>query len=235
MKITREDLKNYFPKSRRFLHFCAKHYGYSFYNDEIVETANDYAIHHVMKFYNKGVEFDDEAHKTAMVMSSFRFAILNAYDFHNRKKNKVEVRNETELTYSYGDNQISYYELAVGSTEMETNNLIPEVRKFLKTLENSLEREIGIRMIEDRYSRKEMSNEMGITEKRLELAHRKVKNKIKNFIVQEQDEQEKNKNNHKANNSASRKELRKDIQGESTRRNEIKTRSYTKAMSFLYS
>jgi hypothetical protein len=80
-----------------------------------------------------------------------------------------------------------------------------------------------------------MSNEMGITEKRLELAHRKVKNKIKNFIVQEQDEQEKNKNNHKANNSASRKELRKDIQGESTRRNEIKTRSYTKAMSFLYS
>ena len=39
MKITERDLRNWFPADRRFLHFCAKYYGYSFHNDEVVERA----------------------------------------------------------------------------------------------------------------------------------------------------------------------------------------------------
>ena len=68
MKITERDLRNWFPADRRFLHFCAKYYGYSFRNDEVVERANHLAVLNVMRLVNRDQEFEDEAHMTGMVM-----------------------------------------------------------------------------------------------------------------------------------------------------------------------
>lgn len=84
MKITQRNLKEWFPRDRRFLHFCARYYGYSFYNDEVVEFANEYAIKNVLKMYQEGREFEDEKHMTGIVMSSFRFGILNGYTAYER-------------------------------------------------------------------------------------------------------------------------------------------------------
>jgi hypothetical protein len=57
MKITDKDLRNWFPRDMRFLHFCAKYYGYSFHNNEVVERANHLAILNVMRLVNRDEEF----------------------------------------------------------------------------------------------------------------------------------------------------------------------------------
>lgn len=130
MKITQRNLKEWFPKDRRFLHFCARYYGYSFYNDEVVEFANEYAIKNVLKMYQEGREFENEKHMTGMVMSSFRFAILNGYTAYDRYR-RLKDRPMTDYDVDPEFNSVLSH---LQSDTKEYDNTMEMVYKLIEEL-----------------------------------------------------------------------------------------------------
>ena len=57
-KITEDRFKDWFPKSNRFLHYCAKYYGFSFHNEAVVEEAAYQSMLNVKRLMDRGEEFD---------------------------------------------------------------------------------------------------------------------------------------------------------------------------------
>lgn len=234
MKLTEKDIKQYFPRDRRFLHFCAKYYGLSFYNDEVVETANFKAIQNIMELIKKDIEFDDEAHLTAYVMNSFRFAILSAYTFHDQKRWSLDVRNESELTYGDNEDTTSIYEASAVSYDPEYSNTIKEVIKFLKTAVNEYDAKSFIGTVIEGKTVREVAEELGVSRERVEGGRRRSITQVKKFINKENEKAEKTIYQ-SANGNGIGKHLRESLRNKSLRENEEKTYRYNKAMSFLYS
>jgi RNA polymerase sigma factor (sigma-70 family) len=237
MKITERDLRNWFPADRRFLHFCAKYYGYSFHNDEVVERANHLAVLNVMRLVNRDQEFEDEAHMTGMVMSSFRYAILNSYtNSLTANEKNLEVRNESEVTYGDGSEEYSKYQESAVSSDKEIDNLLDVVRDYAETKLPYLERRALLECVIGESTMKELATDTDTTVRQVHLAKQKAIRRVKKLIGV-LDENEK-KYGEKTDNgkyiSPSRSKLQIAIQLEPIRRNEARERDYSKAMSFIH-
>lgn len=237
MKITEKDLRNWFPRDMRFLHFCAKYYGYSFRNDEVVERANHLAVLNVMRLVNRDQEFENEAHMTGMVMSSFRYAILNSYtNSLTANEKNLEVRNESEVTYGDGSEEYSKYQESAVSNDKEIDNLIDVVRDYAETNLPYLERRALLECVIGESTMKELATDTDTTVRQVHLAKQKAIRRIKKLIGV-LDENEKKYGEQTDNGkyiSPSRSKLQIAIQLEPIRRDEARERDYSKAMSFIH-
>ena len=237
MKITERDLRNWFPADRRFLHFCAKYYGYSFHNDEVVERANHLAVLNVMRLVNRDEEFENEAHMTGMVMSSFRYAILNSYtNSLSANEKNLEVRNESEVTYGDGSEEYSKYQANAVADTKEIDNLIDVVRDYAETNLPYLQRRALIECVIGESSMKELATDTDTSVRKVHLAKQKAIRRIKKFIGV-LNENEKKYGKKEADGkyiSPSRSKLQIAIQLEPIRRDEARERNHSKAMSFIH-
>jgi len=237
MKITEKDLRNWFPRDMRFLHFCAKYYGYSFHNDEVVERANHLAVLNVMRLVNRDQEFEDEAHMTGIVMSSFRYAILNSYSNSLTANEKnLEVRNESEVTYGDGSEEYSKYQESAVSNDKEIDNLLDVVRDYAETKLPYLERRALLECVIGESTMKELATDTDTTVRQVHLAKQKAIRRVKKLIGV-LDENEKKYGEQTDNGkyiSPSRSKLQIAIQLEPIRRDEARERDYSKAMSFIH-
>lgn len=237
MKITERDLRNWFPADRRFLHFCAKYYGYSFHNDEVVERANHLAVLNVMRLVNRDEEFEDEAHMTGIVMSSFRYAILNSYSNSLTANEKnLEVRNESEVTYGDGSEEYNKYQESAVSNDKEIDNLLDVVRDYAETKLPYLERRALLECVIGESTMKELATDTDTTVRQVHLAKQKAIRRVKKLIGV-LDENEKKYGEQTDNGkyiSPSRSKLQIAIQLEPIRRDEARERDYCKAMSFIH-
>ena len=237
MKITERDLRNWFPADRRFLHFCAKYYGYSFHNDEVVERANHLAVLNVMRLVNRDQEFEDEAHMTGIVMSSFRYAILNSYtNSLTANEKNLEVRNESEVTYGDGSEEYSKYQESAVSSDKEIDNLLDVVRDYAETKLPYLERRALLECVIGESTMKELATDTDTTVRQVHLAKQKAIRRVKKLIGV-LDENEKKYGEQTDNGkyiSPSRSKLQIAIQLEPIRRDEARERDYSKAMSFIH-
>ena len=237
MKITERDLRNWFPADRRFLHFCAKYYGYSFRNDEVVERASHLAVLNVMRLVNRDEEFEDEAHMTGIVMSSFRYAILNSYSNSLTANEKnLEVRNESEVTYGDGSEEYNKYQESAVSNDKEIDNLLDVVRDYAETKLPYLERRALLECVIGESTMKELATDTDTTVRQVHLAKQKAIRRVKKLIGV-LDENEKKYGEQTDNGkyiSPSRSKLQIAIQLEPIRRDEARERDYSKAMSFIH-
>jgi DNA-directed RNA polymerase specialized sigma24 family protein len=236
MKITEKDLRNWFPRDMRFLHFCAKYYGYSFHNDEVVERANHLAVLNVMRLVNRDEEFEDEAHMTGIVMSSFRYAILNAYSNSLTANEKnLEVRNDSELTYGFGDEEYSKYQASAVADTKEINNLVDFVTEYAETNLPYLQRRALVECVIGESTMKELATDTDTSVRKVHLAKQKAIRRVKKLIGA-LNENEKKYGKEETNGkyiSPSRSKLQIAIQLEPIRRDETRERDYSKAMSFV--
>jgi DNA-directed RNA polymerase specialized sigma24 family protein len=237
MKITEKDLRNWFPRDMRFLHFCAKYYGYSFHNDEVVERANHLAVLNVMRLVNRDQEFEDEAHMTGMVMSSFRYAILNAYtNSLSANEKNLEVRNESELTYGVGDEEYSKYQASAVADTKEIDNLVDFVTEYAETNLPYLQRRALVECVIGESTMKELATDTDTSVRKVHLAKQKAIRRVKKLIGA-LNENEKKYGKEETNGkyiSPSRSKLQIAIQLEPIRRDETRERDYSKAMSFIH-
>jgi DNA-directed RNA polymerase specialized sigma24 family protein len=236
MKITEKDLRNWFPRDMRFLHFCAKYYGYSFHNDEVVERANHLAVLNVMRLVNRDQEFEDEAHMTGMVMSSFRYAILNAYtNSLSANEKNLEVRNDSELTYGVGDEEYSKYQASAVADTKEIDNLVDFVTEYAETNLPYLQRRALVECVIGESTMKELATDTDTSVRKVHLAKQKAIRRVKKLIGA-LNENEKKYGKEETNGkyiSPSRSKLQIAIQLEPIRRDETRERDYSKAMSFV--
>ena len=237
MKITDKDLRNWFPRDMRFLHFCAKYYGYSFHNDEVVERANHLAVLNVMRLVNRDQEFEDEAHMTGIVMSSFRYAILNSYSNSlSANEKNLEVRNDSELTYGVGDEEYSKYQASAVADTKEINNLVDFVTDYAETNLPYLQRRALVECVIGESTMKELATDTDTSVRKVHLAKQKAIRRVKKLIGA-LNENEKKYGKEETNGkyiSPSRSKLQIEIQLEPVRRNEERERDYSKAMSFIH-
>jgi len=236
MKITEKDLRNWFPRDMRFLHFCAKYYGYSFYNDEVVERANHLAVLNVMRLVNRDQEFEDEKHMTGIVMSSFRYAILNAYtNSLSANEKNLEVRNDSELTYGVGDEEYSKYQASAVADTKEIDNLVDFVTEYAETNLPYLQRRALVECVIGESTMKELATDTDTSVRKVHLAKQKAIRRVKKLIGA-LNENEKKYGKEETNGkyiSPSRSKLQIAIQLEPIRRDETRERDYSKAMSFV--
>ena len=236
MKITEKDLRNWFPRDMRFLHFCAKYYGYSFHNDEVVERANHLAVLNVMRLVNRNQEFEDEAHMTGIVMSSFRYAILNAYSNSlSANEKNLEVRNESELTYGVGDEEYSKYQASAVADTKEIDNLVDFVTEYAETNLPYLQRRALVECVIGESTMKELATDTDTSVRKVHLAKQKAIRRVKKLIGA-LNENEKKYGKEETNGkyiSPSHSKLQIAIQLEPIRRDETRERDYSKAMSFV--
>lgn len=237
MKITDKDLRNWFPRDMRFLHFCAKYYGYSFHNDEVVERANHLAVLNVMRLVNRDEEFEDEAHMTGIVMSSFRYAILNSYSNSlSANEKNLEVRNDSELTYGVSDEEYSKYQANAVADTKEINNLVDFVTDYAETNLPYLQRRALVECVIGESTMRELSEDTDTTVRQVHVAKQTAIRRVKKLIGV-LDENEKKYGKKETNGeyiSPSRSKLQIEIQLEPVRRNEERERDYSKAMSFIH-
>ena len=236
MKITEKDLRNWFPRDMRFLHFCAKYYGYSFHNDEVVERANHLAVLNVMRLVNRDQEFEDEAHMTGMVMSSFRYAILNSYSNSlSANEKNLEVRNDSELTYGFGDEEYSKYQASAVADTKEIDNLVDFVTEYAETNLPYLQRRALVECVIGESTMRELSEDTDTTVRQVHVAKQTAIRRVKKLIGA-LNENEKKYGKEETNGkyiSPSRSKLQIAIQLEPIRRDETRERDYSKAMSFV--
>jgi DNA-directed RNA polymerase specialized sigma24 family protein len=235
MRLTEKDFAEYFPKSNRFLHFCAKYYGMSFHNDEVVEEASFQALKNVMRMYNRGQEFENEAEKTGMVMSCFRFGILNAYSQMDRR-NRLDCRAESEVTYGYGDDEYSKYQASLISHDKPYDNLHSLLLEFVDNHLSRVERIVVLENILGDKTYKMMSNEHDLSMNVLRSARERALNKLRKYVsrITSTEHTKTQTTNQSRYISESRSKLRIKTLLESIAKEQEERDRYSSALSFVY-
>jgi hypothetical protein len=235
MKITQQKLREWFPANNRFLHFCAKHYGYTFYNDEVVEDAKFFSLKNVMKMYNEGKEFGDEAEMTGMVMSSFRFGILAAYNTQNRRlKNKIQT--ESDLLYGDGAEEYNKFQQLLESEDKEYDNLPQILHEFIETELTWVEKLVIKQNILEGETYNFISRKYDVSNTSLRSARERALNKLRKYV--KATTQPSTKRSSSAYNdryiSPNYSKLRIEAQLESVRKEQEESDRYISAMSYVY-
>ncbi len=241
MKLTERKLREFFPKDHRFIHYCANRFGYSFFNQEAVESAHYYSAINITRYIEKnGRMFEDEKHLVSVVMGSIRYGIMTAVSDKSRKasrkyKRSVDTITEADLYFNDDDNMPTKYDKAcVSYDEQEdgTHMLIDEFKSIADSTEAFVFDEhiingtpIYVLCAEHEYTESELSN-----------AKKRIKTKFKNLIKDElhrlQDAQ--NITNYEAEVSEVSRGISEENGYKCLVEHENKERSYRKTMSFLY-
>lgn len=231
MQITEKDFKQYFPKDNRFLHFCAKYYGLSFYNEEVVEEASFQALKNVMRLYERKQEFEDEAQKTGMVMSSFRFGIYAAYD-QLRRRQRLDSRPMTDFQHS-DDDEYNTVHNKMRSEDVEFDNTMDTLNDFIDNKLTWLEK-IAVRehiIGGDSYAI--LSRRYDVTGNAIVYAKKKAIKKLREYVSKIEPSNQEELNRPKYISEA-RSKLRIEALLEPIKAEQEERNRYSKALSFVY-
>ena len=228
-KITEERFKDWFPKSNRFLHYCAKYYGFSFHNEAVVEEAAYQSMLNVKRLMDRGQEFDSEKRLMATVMWCFRYGILSAYDVLKRR-NRLDCRSESEVTYGVGnEDDYSLYEAACIHHDKPYSNVSELISEAMLEDLNLEEREIIKQHFYQGEKLVDIKKSLDLTPKQFRNSYNRALAKLK-LKLKENDE----KPNIKKQRTESMFRVRKSNRVESPVKDTQKDSNYSKAMSFLY-
>lgn len=229
MRITEKQMAKWFPKDRRFLHFCAKYYGYTFHNDEVVEHANFYAIRNITKMFNEGREFEDEKHMTGIVMSSFRFAILSGYNAYAKTK-RLGDRPMTDYEYDDGFNSVMD---TAQSNDKPYDNTMILIKAVMQELP-PIQAELIQRHYLDQETLQSVSRDLGID---YTTARRHMRNALRKIrkVLENEEPRETKHTNKPADNPKTIGSLPKPVRSKPVATNKAEDSSHSEAMSFLYS
>lgn len=240
MRLTERKLREFFPSNNRFIHFCAKRYGYGFFNDDAVNDARYYSSINILNYIKKhGDVFDDEAHLIATVMSSIRYGILTAVK-PSTTKQRVPTMLESDLIYDSGRNQDSTYnkyEANCISFDEEYggyDTLIDELRGRIKSPIESVCLEQCL-LLGRPVSK--VAKEHDVEDHILILAKHRIRTKFKK-IIKEEDERIKSSRQIGDSNKSKVRTINKGLSDEDRyqrlREEQDTERSYSETMSFLY-
>lgn len=235
MKITDENMAKWFPANRRFLHFCAKYYGLSFRNSDVVDEANFIAIKNVMSMKRREIEFDDEKHMVGTVMSTFRFAMLNAFKI-MLKGDRLDIRNESEVTYSSGasDDEYNLYIAKAVAHENPYDNTMEIVNDIMRDELDTLESDCVRLFYLKELTIAEVCIELDVDRRQVRNAISRGLRKLKKHTNEEDyrtiEEEIKQRDREQAV-----RVVPKIVRNRPLVTNKAKDGSHTEAMSFLYS
>ncbi len=236
MKITERQMREFFPANMRFLHFVAKKYGYSFYNDEAVRRANYFASIAITKIYNKGMEFESSEHLYGYVMNAIRYAILSSY--HVAKKDSLDVRTESELLYGDSDDEYNVYLNSARATDLSYDNTVKELYTELSKRLSPLDRQILHLKFKEDFRNAEVMGHLEITDTQLRKSLKRIQtryNRIKKELEQEGNEQRKEISNTYTSVERTKHRIQTIVRTEPDVTNEADERRYTETMSWLHS
>jgi len=241
MKLTESKLKEFFPRNNRFIHYCAKHYGYAFFNDDAADDARYYSSLNIINYTKKnGDTFDDESHLVATVMSCIRYGILTAVKPY-RKKIRIETISEADLIYSSGkdqDNTYNKYEANCVSFDEEYGGYDTLLETLRERIESPIERLFLEQCMLQGRSVREVSEEHEVEPHILNLAKYRVRTKFKKIIKEENERVETSReigNSYKSEVQSVDKSLSDEDRYQRLRKEQDTERSYSETMSFLYS
>ena len=173
---------------------------------------------------------------TGIVMSSFRYAILNSYSNSlSANEKNLEVRNDSELTYGVGDEEYSKYQASAVADTKEIDNLVDFVTEYAETNLPYLQRRALVECVIGESTMKELATDTDTSVRKVHLAKQKAIRRVKKLIGA-LNENEKKYGKEETNGkyiSPSRSKLQIAIQLEPIRRDETRERDYSKAMSFV--
>jgi RNA polymerase sigma factor (sigma-70 family) len=238
MKITNDDIKKWFPRNNRFLHFCAKYYGLTFYSDEVVEHAAYLAFKNIKRYMDRDEEFENEKQKIGMAMSAFRFGILNAYNtYQNANRRNLDARTESELTYGYDGDEYSVYQSNLISHDKPYDNSTELLREFIESNLPYLQRKVIIDCFFNGKGYTELANELEISRRKVELAKYRAFTKIKEYYKQQERNEDRYKEptNNKKYIPASHSKLRAETLSKPNDQEQGREVRYSEAMSFIHS
>ena len=228
-KITEDRFKDWFPKSNRFLHYCAKYYGFSFHNEAVVEEASFQAMLNVKRLMDRDEEFETEQKLMGTVMWCFRFGILSSYDIIKRR-NRLDCKNESEVTYGVGnDDDYSLYEAACIYHDKPYSNVGELINDAMLEDLNLEEREIIKQHFYQGETLVDIKKSLDLTPKQFRNSYNRALAKLK-LKLKENDE----KSNIKKQRTESMFRVRKSNRVESPVKDTQKDSNYSKAMSFLH-
>lgn len=228
-KITEDRFKDWFPKNNRFLHYCAKYYGFSFHNEAVVEEASFQAMLNVKRLMDRGEEFETEQKLMGTVMWCFRFGILSSYDILKRR-NRLDCKNESEVTYGVGnDDDYSLYEAACIYHDKPYSNVGELISEAMLEDLNLEEREIIKQHFYQGETLVDIKKSLDLTPKQFRNSYNRALAKLK-LKLKENDE----KPNIKKQRTESMFRVRKSNRVESPVKDTEKDSNYSKAMSFLH-
>ena len=238
MRITEKHLRDFFPMSMRFTHYVAKYYGYTFHNSETVERATFIAKKAILKWYNEGKEFESNEHLYGMVMSRFRYAILNSYKGNANEQN-LNVRPASD--FIFGDSKDDEYNTVDYYMPKEKNKYEDNIDDFYEMLKAMMS-PIELKVLELRYKRDrtypEIATDTELTTNqvrailhRIRTKYKKLKNRIK---LQEYEYSLENKNAFKVVQETNRR-IQEQVRLESLRADQEARDRYNEAMSWLHS
>lgn len=231
-KITEDRFKDWFPKDNRFLHFCAKFYGFSFHSEEVVEEASFEACRNIMRLMKRGQEFETEEKLMGTVMWCFRYGILSAYDTMKRRS-RLDIRNDSELTYSgrhrsEGDD-ISLYERACVYHDKPYSNVMELIDDAMMNELTWDERNIVKMYFIDDIKPADIKKKLDLNNRQFNNGYNRALAKLKIKVKENE-----SKPIIKRNTKSPVLSVRKDNRVEPVVKNKEKDSYYTKAMSFLY-
>lgn len=238
MELTESKWAEFFPLNNRFIYYCAKYYGYTFHNDDVVNDARYYSVINLMRYVdNNGNVFKDEPEMVSIVMSCIRYGILHAYSQKERGKKQVESRPFSDFitNSNWGSNANGEYNRVENSL---ANSFQQEDEHFKTLLGILVEHELSEMqnmvlqecMLEGKTS-KQFALEHRISETSVINARSIIKRRFKKLIKKE-DEQV---SNYQEYLPSTERTVRSNNGNQSELENEKKEYRYLKAMSFLHS
>lgn len=241
MKLTEKKIKEFFPSDNRFIHFCAKRYGYAFFNDDAVHDARYYSSMNVMNYIKKyGDEFKDESHLVASVMSCIKFGILSAVS-PSRIKKRVETVYESDIIYVSGrdqDGEYSKYQANCVSNDQEYGGYEMLLNDLRATISDPLEHIVLEQVMLKGKTLNKAAEDTDTDSRQLDLAKYRVRTKFKR-IIKKEDERIKSSreigNSHQSKVRPIGKGLSDEDRYQRLREEQNTERSYSETMSFLYS
>lgn len=238
IKLTEKHLKEFFPKDMRFLYYVANRYGYSFYDEEVVRKANYNAEVAMTKLYNKEIEFESNEHMYGIVMSTFRYSILNAYNKNANDRN-MDTRTESELIYGSGDDEYNIYLSSAVSIDEEYDDTAEKVYNILFKRLSPVAREILYLKYRKSFKDIDVRRKLDLDSvpyrrilRAIQREYKKINNRINDTADYAKQTPEKYPT---VFNSKTRIDLLRDVRSESPVTNKATISSRAKAMSWIHS
>jgi hypothetical protein len=238
MVLTEKKLREFFPYNHRFIHFVAKRWGYSFFNNEVVDSAMHYSGINVARYIQKhGREFDTEGELVGAVMMCIKYGILNAYGESKRRKDKgLDIRPASDFIFDPGLEDYNQYNKALAVEDTEVGGFDMLYENVVEHKLTHLEREV-VKRLSEGYSLTEIDKSLGLRDKQAQLAKYRVRTKAKKAIKLEHRNEEQ-----VSTNPINEEQVQENLQhvsfpdqDKSNGEYEKKRSQYIEAMSFLHS
>ena len=238
MILTDRKLKGFFPTDNRFIHFVAKKYGYTFWNDDNVNNARYHSIVNVTRYLKKyGYDFEDEGKIVSMLMYSIRYGILESYSQYKKKNERLlDIRTESEFVYDVDSEMYNAYTKALAVDDDDLGGLHMLYKNTVEYSLTETESNVLSKSLAG-YNLTEIDNMYDLKPKAAYCAKKRIVTKFKNAIKLEnknEKEQQFTDTFKQEQVQKNLRNLRADKQYRSLIKDEEKRSSYVKAIAFLY-